>query len=328
MNVAEIAATCGTDYRAADVVVLDRLLGPDVSLESAEQLVERARADRVCLIYHLDDNLLDLCNESPFRRSIDTPQKMIVRYLARQADGLIVSTDPLKERMSRLNPNITVVPNAIDERLLSASEPVAPAPADRRREKVMGFMGTFTHDGDIMMVVQALRAVLRRHAGDLALEFVGGFVDPSILELCRGLPVRGVDASADSEYPAFVRWMFQNIKWDIAIAPLSDTRFTRCKSDIKFLDYGALGIAGIYSKVEPYQGTVRHLETGYLAPNSVSAWGQALELLLNDDRLRNHIAHRARDYVFSKRTLACCATLWREAIVGFMAPKGRATSRG
>jgi hypothetical protein len=307
---------------------LDRLLAPGASLESAQEIVDRARADGACLIYHLDDNLLDLDDNTPFRKPIDTGQKMMIRYLARRADGVIVSTENLKQRMARFNASIAVVATAIDERLF-VSETVAPPPSgDNRGGKTIGYMGTFTHEADIMMVAQALRGVLRSHAGDVALEFVGGFVDPSILDFFQGLPVRVLDAGPHSEYPAFVRWMVDNIKWDIAIAPLTQTRFTRCKSDIKLLDYGALGISGIYSKVEPYEGVVEHLGTGYLATNSVEAWSEAFELLIRDDQLRGQIANKARDYVLSRRCLSRCATLWRDAIENFMGHRGRAVPGG
>jgi glycosyltransferase involved in cell wall biosynthesis len=112
--------------------------------------------------------------------------------------------------------------------------------------------------------------------------------------------------------------MSSNIYWDIAIAPLEDNSFTRCKSDIKFLDYSALGIAGIYSRVAPYEKTVRHLETGYLANNSTEDWVKALDLLLKDDSLRQKLARRAKEYVLSARMLKQCAKNWHKAILSIV----------
>ena len=56
--------------------------------------------------------------------------------------------------------------------------------------------------------------------------------------------------------------------WDVAVAPLHDTAFNRCKSDLKFLEYAALGLPGIYSDVVPYKHAVRHEETGLLTENT------------------------------------------------------------
>jgi glycosyltransferase involved in cell wall biosynthesis len=120
--------------------------------------------------------------------------------------------------------------------------------------------------------------------------------------------------AVDADYPNFIPWMKKNLNWDIGIAPLEDTVFTRSKSDIKFLDYSALGIPGIYSRVPSYTGTVRHMETGWLAENTPDAWIEALETLVSDVALRTNLAQAAQDYVFSQRTLQHSAYLWQEAI--------------
>ena len=61
-----------------------------------------------------------------------------------------------------------------------------------------------------------------------------------------------------------------------------DTPFTRCKSDLKVLDYSALGIPGIYSRVTPYAATVNHGETGWLADNTTDFGRDALERRVTD----------------------------------------------
>jgi glycosyltransferase involved in cell wall biosynthesis len=115
--------------------------------------------------------------------------------------------------------------------------------------------------------------------------------------------------------------MKKNMKWDLAIAPLEDTRFNRAKSDIKFLDYSALGIPGIYSQVPIYTETVSHLETGYLAENTPEAWEQALEKLLAEKGLREQLAENARAYVNSARALEHCAIQWRIALQVLVNPE-------
>jgi glycosyltransferase involved in cell wall biosynthesis len=109
-------------------------------------------------------------------------------------------------------------------------------------------------------------------------------------------------------------WFSGRIQWDIAIAPLRDTPFNRCKSDVKFLDYCAIGAAGIYSGVPAYQASVRHLETGWLAENNEAAWVEALEKLLADEPLRQGIAGRASQYLFAERIVARCSHHWLEAL--------------
>jgi processive 1,2-diacylglycerol beta-glucosyltransferase len=308
----------GLKYKKADVLIVERTWQPGMTLIRAEEVVKRARNDRACLIYSIDDNLLDLQVEGPIRQGFTPEEMMVVRYFAREADGIIVSTEALRDRMARFNKNVVVVSNALDERLLEKEEsnPGPATPANGRR--VIGYMGTYTHDGDLMMILQALRETLRRRQDSLELQLVSGIADSAVIQAFNGLPVRVLDVGNSVEYPAFVRWMAENVRWDLAIAPLEENSFTLCKSDIKFLDYSVLGIAGIYSRIRPYESTVRHLQTGYLANNDSASWVKAFECLLSDDSLRKNIAQQAREYVFSNRILKCCAQNWRDAILAIL----------
>jgi processive 1,2-diacylglycerol beta-glucosyltransferase len=296
----------------ADVVIVERFWRPrSITLADAERLVRAVRQAGATLIYTLDDNLLDL--EITRRTTPKAPVSLstIVRFLAREADGIIVSTEPLRRRMERLNPRIAVVENAVDERLFRPGPEHRPTPG---QDKVIGFMGTYTHDLDLMMVLQPLREVRRADPGRVRLELVGGVADAAVLRAFDGLLVRRLEPSSH-QYPDFIEWLRANATWDLAIAPLEDTPFTRCKSDLKFLDYSALGIPGVFSRVPSYESTVRHLETGYLAENTPEAWSTGLRQLLDDDALRRRIAANARRFVSEHRTLAICAGRWVDAVM-------------
>ena len=85
--------------------------------------------------------------------------------------------------------------------------------------------------------------------------------------------------------------MRQHLRWDVAIAPLEDDAFTRGKSDLKYLDYAALGIPGVFSDVRPYRDTVRHRETGLLAANEPERVGGRAR----GDRERRRASRAARE---------------------------------
>jgi processive 1,2-diacylglycerol beta-glucosyltransferase len=318
VNADAFIVSSGPDYAKADVIVIDRTWSPGISPVAAKELVKRARADGAYVVYSIDDNLLDLRPEGFNRWPFTTEELMAVRCFAREADGIIVTTELLKERLTRLNENIFVVPNVLDERLWGTKSTVEKPANVGNKRKVLGYMGTHTHDSDLGMILQALRETLRKHAGRVELQLIGCVADRAVLEAFGGLPVRVLDVGDNVEYPAFVRWMVKNVEWDLAIAPLNDDDFTRCKSDIKFLDYSAIGIAGIYSRVAPYENTVSHLQTGYLADNRTQDWVEAFQCMLSDDSLRRGIARQAQDYVFSTRTLEHCAKNWRDAILAIL----------
>lgn len=306
--------TQSTGFERAQVVILERAWKPDLKLEEAETLLERIRSSKATLVYSIDDNLLALPDFS-------AETKMAMRLFCREADGIITSTQALKERLQRLNPNIFVIPNALDEWLFKpGDEPLAVNDKSPNR-KVIGYMGTFTHDADLMMVLEPLRKVLRKHAGLVEMQVVGGTASQALIQAFEGLPVQFLRPPVeDVAYPRFIPWMRANMAgWDLAIAPLEETYFNSFKSDIKFLDYSALGIPGVYSKVPVYEETVVNLETGYLAENTPDAWVDALEYCLENDEARQQMAANARTYVSSQRTLLQCAHQWGEAILSILA---------
>ena len=311
-NADAFEVTYSTDYARADVVIVERMWKPGVTVEQAAQIAQKVRQDKAVLIYSIDDNLLDLAG-------IPTEARMVVRYFCRAADAILVSTEYLHQRLKHLNPQIFVLPNAVDEQLfMQTGAPLQPG-RNTTKSQVIGFMGTLTHDADLMMALQALRKTLRKHIGRLELQLIGAVSNHTVIAAFQGLPVRLLQIEPkDVAYLNFVPWMKKNLLWDIGIAPLENTRFTRGKSDIKFLDYSALGIPGIYSRVPCYEPTVKHLENGALVDNTPAAWTEALEMLLEDHKLRMQLASAAQDYVFSTRTLQHCAKGWREAILSLV----------
>jgi len=319
---ASLEVTSGLKYdgQDVDVVIVDRLWRPDISPALAISLVEDVRRAGVPLIYALDDNLPDL----PARQLTLVSQskawpteehRWVVQFFLRQADGVMVTTQALRERFLSFNPNIVVVPQALDERLLVGGRLPRGNSPFRERRKVIGYMGTLTHDEDLMMISPVFQTIWERHGGEIEFQIVGGVGRVDTLQTLKEWPVRVVNPRPEeAEYPLFMLWFSSHLRWDIAISPLKDTPFNRCKSDIKFLDYSAIGAAGIYSRVPAYESSVRHLETGWLAENEVDAWVEALEALLSDDGLRTQLAQNATRYLYAERTLACCAHNWLKAL--------------
>lgn len=308
-----LALTHGSDARIprCDVLIVERhVLWPEnEQLGRLATVIDACRSRGTRVVYTLDDNLLDLNRERPWLFPTET-MRGVIRFLAREADAVVVSTPALGERFARLNPRVHVVPNALDERLFGG--PPEPEPA--RRPLVMGFMGTLTHEADLMMILRPLRGLLRRAHGGIRFEIVGGVEGGRFAKALDGLPVRMIETGDTHEYPKFVTWMRRSVRWDFAIAPLEDNPFTRCKSDLKYLDYAALGIPAIFSGVRPYRETVRHRETGLVVPNEPDAWASALEEMIGDEALRARLARAARDEVYATRMLATNAVRWLDVL--------------
>jgi processive 1,2-diacylglycerol beta-glucosyltransferase len=322
----QITTSLEYDGQNVDAVIVDRLWRPDISPILAQNLLDRIHRASARLIYALDDNFLDMASEKKDWQ-LTKDQLWVVEFFLSQSDGVLVTTPALAERLAGLNSRIVVLPHALDERLLANSDKSAGKflqkvlravrPANKRI--LIGYMGTFTHDDDLQMILPALRTVWRRHADEIEFQFIGVVGRDETWHSLKGLPIRMVRPKAGkTEYLSFMPWFSNNVHWDIALSPLQDTLFNRCKSDIKFLDYCAIGATGIYSRVSAYASTVRHRETGWLAENTQVAWSDALERLIEDAVLRKQIAHNATQYLYSERILARCATNWVRGLEDFL----------
>jgi glycosyltransferase involved in cell wall biosynthesis len=292
-----------------DAVLLERTWREGTSLADVESLLATLASRRIPLLYTLDDNLLDLFADEPWRRPSPEERHGIVSLLAREARGVIVSTDALRERLLRLARRVEVVPNALDERLFGPGPPQARRPGG---PLVVGYMGTLTHDGDLQLVLRGLREALARSRA--ALEVVGVSAHPGFHRLFDGLPTTFRSPGDAHEYPRFVAFMRRSLRWDVAIAPLQDTPFHRGKSDLKLLDYGILGIPGVFSDVRPYRETLAGGAMGLLARNEPDAFRDALLQLLEDAELRRSTAGKALAYVTERRLLCQNAPRHLEAI--------------
>lgn len=319
----ELDLRFAVDYHGepVDAVVVDRLWGPWVTRPSAADLLRRIRAAGARLIFTLDDNLLDRRQDGghwPTDADI-----AILEQLATEADGILVSTEPLAERMAPYNARIAIVPNALDERLVVGGRlPRLGSAFDTEPPVVIGWMGTRTHDADLAAIAPALHEVARRHGSRVRFECVGVLAQAESRDLLDGLNVHYVTPRPQElEYPLFMLWFTSRIRWDIGLAALADTPFTRGKSDLKSLDYAAIGAAGVYSDVPAYRAGVVHGETGWLAANHPAAWVAALDQLVTDAALRERLATAAARELYAHRTLARRAGDWLAALQWLLDPQ-------
>jgi glycosyltransferase involved in cell wall biosynthesis len=299
---AHLDTTFGLDYNnePVDLVLIDRLWRFDIALPLAEELVNRIHLRGSRIVYCLDDDYFDLAFYE-HSRPINEILPVII-YLLRQ-------------RLLEFNPNIQVLPNQLDERLLVTKYPGDKILKLDQKRIVVGYMGTFTHDEDFKLVLPALKSIHQRNPGRIEIQVVGVVNNQATKELLEGLPVRYFyPRPEENEYPLFMLWFTGQIHWDIAISPLENTPFNNCKSDIKFLDYAAIGAAGIFSQSPAYSSTVQHKHNGWLATNTPEAWEEALDCMINDPTLRSKIAQNATRYLYTQRTLAQHAIDWVELI--------------
>lgn len=296
----------------ADLVLVERGWRPDINSQLVESLVNKIRQSGAQLLWIVDDNLLDRHPQWDTENSLAS-KRLPIRILAREADRIVVTTQNLAHRLKHLNPNILVLQNLLDERLIR--EPFKSSVDSNAL--TIGYMGTFSHLPDLQGILPALRRVIHRHHGRLHLSILGITNHPMLTSLFPK-DVLHILRPPSYTYPDFLSWMTSSLRWDISIAPLMSGRFNDCKSDIKLLDYGAASIAGVYSHVPSYANSVQHGVTGLLVDNTSEAWEDALEQQIADPDLRHSLGSGAHNYLISERTLATAGFKWCQTLLEFV----------
>jgi len=148
-----------------------------------------------------------------------------------------------------------------------------------------------THNDDLVMVSDGLKELKDKHGSGVDISLIGVKEGAATREWYSAL---AVPPSVGGSYPAFASWIGSITPFDIGISPLRDTRFNRSKSEIKVLDYAALGLAPVVSDLEPYRSIITHGANGMLVAEQPSDWFEVLDRLVSSRDLRHQVAVAAR----------------------------------
>jgi glycosyltransferase involved in cell wall biosynthesis len=242
-------------------------------------------------VYDLDDNLLLLDQvipdpDHPWRRIFDAARPEIEGQLA-AADLVKVYSPAALPYFHPYNPNVVALrPYQTVDRSAPALRHAAKATREEAGPVKVGFLGSYYKDEEFAPVVGAILRLLAERR-PVAFEFFGFL--PRALE---GRPEIS-HVPWRSSYEEYRRTL-DGLDWDAGLAPLRDLGFNRCKSNNKYREYAAAGIAGIYSDAAIYRESVIDRETGLLVPHaSEQAWYEAILELATDAGLRRSIQNAA-----------------------------------
>jgi glycosyltransferase involved in cell wall biosynthesis len=171
-----------------------------------------------------------------------------------------------------------------------------PKPRERLR---VGWVGAGQHQGDLELV----NAVVRELASEVDWIFMGMCTDEMkpLLKEFHGF-VSIVD------YPK----KMSELDLDIAIAPIEDNFFNECKSNLRLLEYGAMGWPVVCSDVYPYKTDNPPV---LRVKNNPTEWVKTIRSLY-DSKLRHVKAEALYQWVMSHYLLEHNSKKWFQSIFG------------
>jgi GT2 family glycosyltransferase/glycosyltransferase involved in cell wall biosynthesis len=292
--------------RDADVLVCQPHVTAD--LATAERLIEHCRARGMKLIYDLDDDLVSIPPSHPEAVRLEG-LATIVRKFLESADRVWLATPELQRRLAPKLCDSEVVANKHDERIWRHSARRSDITGSRSVRIV--YMGTATHDEELDFL-QPIAELLQRQFGRQVRFDVVGVASRGQLARCfhRVTPEEGPAAQT---YPGFVEW-FCRQHWDIAVSPLIDSPFNRCKSAIKLFDYAALALPVVASQHAEYDAAFGGDHGVQLVENTVTAWSDALLRLVIDAENRRRVGQKVVEHYRRHHVLGADPQLLRGAI--------------
>ncbi|GIV30327.1 MAG: hypothetical protein KatS3mg028_1393 [Bacteroidia bacterium] len=246
-------------------------------------VIEKSKKIGKPVVYEIDDLFLDIPEFHPNVR-LYKPKRYRILEGIMNCDGVICSTPQMKEVLQRFVDNVYVLPNLIIPEIWKFKFPLKSVKNEYPIR--ISFMGTQSHLPDLEMIQPVLYHLSQKYASTVEFYF-WGCKPPGFLETTRNFVY--IDVALD-DYKSFVNW-FLGQKSDIFIAPLVDCNFNRSKSPLKYLEYSALGVPGVYSNLPTYSCVVNGVN-GFLA-NSLDEWEYYLIKLIENPILRYEIGTNA-----------------------------------
>lgn len=252
---------------------------------SLHPLLKLLNQRHIQYLYYIDDNFWELRGDTPVGHCYQNPQvQRFLTCVVKQAHCVIASTKNLALYVKQFNPAVVQIDGAFDFNLI---RPLKKNPSVPTTETVkIVYSSSYYRDHDFACLIDALSRISREYQHKVSIHF-NGYIPTSLTSLANVF----CDPTF-YPYKKHIEKQFQE-NYDIGLAPLADTASSRAKSNVKYREYSATGIAGIYTNIAPYNECITDGQNGLLTEQTSEAWYQAIKRLIEDPRLRQSIARTA-----------------------------------
>ena len=218
---------------APDVVIYQNC----IEVPMIRQLAESSRLNPdIEHIATIDDRLGDLPRDNPHYAIHARHARTRLREALAHCRRLIVTTEPLREYLADLIEDVRVVPNCLERDVWGD---LTGEINDHRRPRV-GWVGAMQHAGDLRLI-EPIMAALADEVDFVLMGMCPTFLKPYAKEVHPFVSI--------GEYPR----RMATLRLDLALAPLEQHPFNECKSNLRLIEYGALGWPVICTDIAPYR---------------------------------------------------------------------------
>ena len=265
----EIQKKLKNAFKFFDIIIFQRLQNMP-----ALALIQELRKEfpTVKIVAELDDSVGEVAPSSPYK------WKDHHRWSAEhihKSDAVITSTDYLAKSIKFITKDkpVHVAPNCIDKGTWLFTK----KPKHKENNEIrIGYVAGGAHDEDLRIIYTAMLPILEEYKNVKFVIRYGGF-NPPWLKKHPQIDYKGVGWFM-SEYPQ----KLADLNIDLALAPLRDSEFNRCKSNVKWIEWSSLGVPLLASDVEPYKHNKGSIK---LVNNNPVSWLNAIEDFIEDGRL-------------------------------------------
>ncbi len=215
-----------------------------------------------------------------------------VVWITKRSDQVTVCNQFLKDWAAQLNANVTVLPTTVGPRYFEHTKSYSDA-----HMPVIGWTGSYSTAQYLELVRSALVKLQERHEFEFVV--ICNF-DPGFPEL---------------KHYRFIKWRPSTevddlIQLDIGLMPVQEGLWENGKVGLRAIQYSALGLVPVVSRVGSGTEVVLDGTTGLVVDNTEEAWYCALARLLNDRASWSVMGQRARAYVFQRYSVAAQAPVY------------------
>jgi glycosyltransferase involved in cell wall biosynthesis len=244
-------------------------------------VIEELKRRGCKIVWNVDDFLPSCPNYNWFSQHLTKDFFERWEFIKDKADLIVASTETLLHEIGCPEKSC-VARNAVN---LDYMKPLLPDPS----WVTIVWAGGDNHSADLEILNKVIPPIIGKYK-NVRVEMFGMMpADLYHYSHARQMNFRGI-VPFDKYFEVLAQ-----LRGDIGLAPLVYNRFNSCRSNLKFLEYSAMGMTTVATHIQPYYSIAQDYD-GLLCYD-VEEWISALELLIEDSDSRKEMARNARQSI-------------------------------